>query len=158
MTHIAFHPISPLSPCWRMPHGFRQTLFPAIVANTSKSLHLRVIVVVLLISPWLCSFLMASSFVTIFVSTFGKRLIVAPISLVLSASSSPFIVMPPIFLPWLLGWLTNFQCDASHFCSCSKYLQISSLESYCCRSSDLSLVVQFLDGFFFCHHFCINVW
>ena len=52
-------------------------LFPVIVTNTSKSLSLRAIVVVLMSSLWLYSFLMTSSFCHYFVSTFGRRFIVA---------------------------------------------------------------------------------
>ena len=51
-------------------------LLPAIVANTFKSLPLRALVVTLLSSPQLWNYLVASSFVTIFVSTFGRRLTV----------------------------------------------------------------------------------
>ena len=60
-------------------------LFPAIIANTFKSLSLKTLIVVLLSSLRLCNFLVslrlcsslvASSFVTI-VSTFGRRPIIA---------------------------------------------------------------------------------
>ena len=86
---VPLHPISPPSPCWRMPHCFRRiflgptisrhvALLPAIIAISFKSLSLRTPVVILLSSLRLCSSLMTPSFVTVFVSTFGRWLIVAP--------------------------------------------------------------------------------
>ena len=72
-------------------------LFPAIVAYAFKSLPLRVIVIVLLSSPWLYSSLVTSSFVTI-VSTFGRRPIIAPSFTCVECFFFTFNVMPPICL------------------------------------------------------------
>ena len=69
---------------------------------------------------------------------------------------SPFLRLPHYF-EQIFYWTINPWISGLSSRNFSKYLQISSPESSCRRSSELSLVVQFLGAFFLCHHFCESI-